>query len=64
VVEHTIDQIRYTVAGTEGELLVVLNVAASRSSPIDVESWQRIAGADLSNDGTLPAGSWSIWARR
>jgi hypothetical protein len=64
VVELTKEQIRYTVAGGDGQLLIVLNVAASGSIPIDVGRWQRIAGADLSNDGTLPAGSWSIWARR
>ena len=64
VVEFTKEQIRYTVAGGDGQLLIVLNVAASGSIPIDVKSWRRIAGADLSNDGTLPAGSWSIWARR
>jgi hypothetical protein len=64
VVEFTKEQIRYTVAGGDGQLLIVVNVAASGSIPIDVESWRRIAGTDLSNDGTLPAGSWSIWARR
>jgi cyclomaltodextrinase len=64
VVELTKEQIRYTVASGDGELLIVLNAAASGSTSIDLESWQRIAGADLSNDGTLPAGSWSIWARR
>jgi cyclomaltodextrinase len=64
VVELTTEQIRYTVAGGDGELLVVLDVAASGSTPLDVERWQRIAGAELSDDGRLPAGSWSIWARR
>jgi hypothetical protein len=42
----------------------VLSVAASGSIRIDVGSWRRIAGAHLSSDGTLPAGSWSIWERR
>jgi len=64
VLELATEQIRYTVAGTGGQLLVLLNVAASGRIPIDVENWRRIAGAHLSNDGTLPAGSWSICARR
>ena len=63
-VDLAMKEIRYTVAGTGGQLLVVLSVAASGSTPIDIASWRRIAGTDLSNDRTLPAGSWSIWTRR
>ena len=64
VVELAIEQIQYAVTSAEDQLLIVLNVAASGSTKIDIASWRPIAGADLSNDGTLPAGSWSIWARR
>jgi cyclomaltodextrinase len=64
VLELAREQIRYTVTGTGGQLLVVLNVAASGSMPVDAESWQPVAGAARSRDGTLPAGSWSIWERR
>jgi cyclomaltodextrinase len=63
VLERTMGQIRYAVSSTASELLVALSVGAAGPLGADVKSWRQIAGADPSDHGSPPAGSWSIWER-